>query len=74
MAEIFPLPIVCLSRCVFLQSLPVAATMVAGELLLLPLSAVMLTVYSIPGVRPLRASDSELPATSSSALWPSADT
>lgn len=38
----------------FLQCLPVATKMVAGKLALLPLSAVMLMVYSMPGVRPLR--------------------
>lgn len=47
-------------RCLYsddvsLRCLPVATKMVAGKLVLLPLSAVMLMVYSIPGVRPLRA-------------------
>lgn len=58
---------------VFLQCLPVGAEMVEGALVLRPLSAVILIMYSIPGVRPLRVRDSELPGTTSSALWPSAD-
>lgn len=58
---------------VFLQCLPVGAEMAEGALVLRPLSAVILIMYSIPGVRPLRVRDSELPGTTSSALWPSAD-
>lgn len=52
---------------------PVGAEMVAGTLLLRPLSALMLMVYSMPGVRPLRVWVSELPGITSSALWPSAE-
>lgn len=46
---------VCFLTTFSLRCLPVATKMVAGKLVLLPLSAAMLMVYSIPGVRPLRA-------------------
>lgn len=50
------------------------ADMVAGALVLRPLSAVMLMVYSMPGIKDLRMCDSALPGITSSALWPSAET
>ena len=49
------------------------AETVVGVLVRRPLSAAMLTVYSVPGLRPLRVWVSALPGTVTSALWPSGD-